>query len=115
MISFIAVGLVVAAGTGWAIASRSGPTTVPTGELGVVSQGQPDPLIDQRTMGADEAPITIYEASDFQCPYCRVFWEETLPKIKQEYIETGKARMIFLNFPIPQLHANAAAAHEFAR
>ena len=114
LISFIAVGLVLAAGTGWAIASRSGETTVPADEPGVVAQGQSDPLIDQRTMGADEAPITIYEASDFQCPYCRVFWEETLPKIKQEYIETGKARIIFLTVPIPQLHANAAAAHEFA-
>lgn len=113
-IPFIAVVLVVAAGTGWAIASRSGETTATAGEPELVSQGRPDPLIDQRTMGADEAPITIYEASDFQCPYCRVFWKETLPQIKQEYIETGKARIIFLNFPIPQLHANAAAAHEFA-
>ncbi len=113
-IPFIAVVLAVAAGTGWAIASRSGETNVPAGEPALTSQGQPDPLISQRTIGDDDAPITIYEASDFQCPYCRVFWEETLPQIKREYVESGKARIIFLNFPIPQLHANAAAAHEFA-
>lgn len=67
-----------------------------------------------RTRGDPEAPITIFEASDFQCPYCRDFWAETLPIIEREYIETGKVRLIFVNFPLTQIHSNAAAAHEFA-
>ena len=67
-----------------------------------------------RTKGSPDAPVTVIEASDFQCPYCRVFWEETLPLLQREYIDTGKIRFIFLNLPLPSLHPNATAAHEFA-
>ncbi len=74
----------------------------------------PELLLPQRTKGSPDAPITIYEISDFQCPYCRQFWEETLPILEREYILTGKARLVFVNFPILQSHPNAAAAHEFA-
>jgi len=71
-------------------------------------------MLAARTKGSSQAPIVIYEVSDFQCPFCRQFWEETLPALEREYINTGKARLTFLNFPIPQLHANAQAAHETA-
>ena len=75
---------------------------------------QQDPTLDARSKGDPDAPITVYEVSDFQCPYCRQFWEETLPKIDREYIRTGKLRLTFINFPLAQLHPNAPAAHEFA-
>jgi protein-disulfide isomerase len=78
------------------------------------AQQQMDPMLDARTKGAPDAPITVYEVSDFQCPYCRVFWEETLPALDREYIQTGKVRFVFLNLPLPSIHPNAAAAHEFA-
>jgi protein-disulfide isomerase len=77
-------------------------------------QQQPDPLIQQRTKGASDAPLTIYEISDFQCPYCRDFAVRILPDIEREYIQTGKAQLVFVNLPLVQIHANAAAAHEFA-
>ena len=70
--------------------------------------------ISARTKGVATAPVTVYEMSDFQCPYCRDFTLRTFPTIEQEYIATGKVRWIFVNFPIPQLHANAVAAAEFA-
>jgi len=75
---------------------------------------QLDPLIGQRTKGSATAPITIYEMSDFQCPYCRRQAVETFPIIDREYIATGKVRWIFLQFPLTQIHANAAAAAEFS-
>jgi protein-disulfide isomerase len=80
----------------------------------VLQRLQDVPLLAERTKGAADAPITIIEASDFQCPWCRRFWAETLPALDSAYIETGKAKLIFLNLPIPQLHPNAPAAHEFA-
>lgn len=73
-----------------------------------------DLMLAARTRGDDKAPVVIYEVSDFQCPYCRQFWAETLPQLDKEYIKTGKARLTFINFPIPQLHPNAQAAHEVA-
>ncbi len=72
-----------------------------------------DPLT-ARTKGRADAPVTVYEMSDFQCPFCRRFAVETFPTIEKEYIATGKVRWIFVNFPLPQLHPNAVAAAEFA-
>ena len=70
--------------------------------------------IAQRAKGQANAPVTVYEMSDFQCPYCRRFASETFPPLEREYIATGKVRWVFINFPIPQLHANAVPAAEFA-
>lgn len=75
---------------------------------------QSDPLITQRTKGPADAALTIYEMSDFQCPYCRRQAVEVLPIIDKEYIAAGKVRWIFLNLPLTQLHPNAVAAAEFA-
>jgi protein-disulfide isomerase len=52
--------------------------------------------------------------SDFQCPFCRQHATGTFPELDRLYIQTGKVRWIFINFPIPQLHPNATAAAEFA-
>lgn len=72
-----------------------------------------DPLAP-RAKGPTTAPVTVYEMSDFQCPYCKRFADETFPIIEREYIATGKVRWVFIHFPIPQLHANAVAAGELA-
>jgi protein-disulfide isomerase len=68
----------------------------------------------QRTKGSATAPITVYEMADFQCPYCGQFFKQTFGAIDSEYIKTGKVRWIFINLPIPSIHANAVAAAEFA-
>jgi protein-disulfide isomerase len=67
-----------------------------------------------RTRGAATAPITIYEMSDFQCPYCRRVALNTFPDLDREYIATGKVRWVFINFPLTMIHPNAAAAAEVA-
>lgn len=78
------------------------------------AQGGPDLSIDARAMGPRNAPVTVYEMADFQCPYCRDFALGTLPTIEKEYVKTGKVRWIFINLPIPSIHHNAVAAAEFA-
>jgi len=70
--------------------------------------------IAARTKGATTAPITVYEMSDFQCPFCQRFAIQTFPTIDREYIATGKVRWIFVNFPLTQLHPNAVPAAQFA-
>jgi len=74
---------------------------------------QPDPLV-VRSKGLATAPVTVYEMSDFQCPFCKRHVEKTFPTIEKEYIATGKVRWIFINLPQPSLHSNAIAAAEFA-
>jgi protein-disulfide isomerase len=71
-------------------------------------------LVAARTKGDEHAPVTVYEMSDFQCPWCRKQALEVLPLLERDFIATGKVRWIFVNFPITQLHPNAAAAAEFA-
>lgn len=54
--------------------------------------------IDQ-VMGDPKAPITIVEYASLTCPHCAHFHETTLPKLKQEWIDTGKAKLIYRDFP----------------
>ena len=73
---------------------------------------QPDPLAS-RSKGSTRAPVTVYEMSDFQCPFCKRHSEQTFPALEKEYVATGKVRWIFINFPLP-IHPNAPPAAEFA-
>ncbi|MEK6767897.1 MAG: thioredoxin domain-containing protein [Gemmatimonadota bacterium] len=74
---------------------------------------QQDDLIAARSKGSPAAPVTIYEISDFQCPYCAQFWRETLPALEREYVARGKVRFVFVNLPLP-MHRNAVPAAELA-
>lgn len=67
-----------------------------------------------RTKGSATAPVTVYEMSDFQCPFCRRHAVQTFPELERDYIATGKVRWVFVNLPLTQLHANAAPAAEVA-
>lgn len=73
---------------------------------------QTDPLAS-RTKGSASAPVTVYEMSDFQCPYCKRHADQTFPVLDKEYVATGKVRWIFINFPL-SMHPNAPPAAEFA-
>jgi protein-disulfide isomerase len=90
------------------------PAAAAPDSAGRPGDAQGDPLIVQRTKGDSTAPITVYELSDYQCPYCRRQAVETFPAIERESIATGKVRWIFLNYPLTQIHPNAVAAAEFA-
>jgi protein-disulfide isomerase len=50
--------------------------------------------------GDAKAPVTIIEYSDFQCPYCGRFVQDAYPQIEANYIKTGKAKLIFKDFPL---------------
>lgn len=74
---------------------------------------QPDPLAS-RSKGRANAPVTVYEMADFQCSACRDFALTTLPVIERDYIQTGKVRWVFVNFPLSRIHKNALAAAQVA-
>ena len=67
-----------------------------------------------RIRGAETAKVWLVEVSDFQCPFCKQWHDETFAKIDQEYVKTGKVRIAYLNFPLSRIHKNAQAAAEAA-
>ena len=79
------------------------PTKQPA--VPVMISADNDPII-----GNPDAPITIIEFSDFQCPFCARFHTQTLPFILEEYIEQGKVKLVFRDFPIQSIHPNALPA-----
>ncbi len=54
-------------------------------------------------MGSADAPVTMIEYASLSCPHCAKFHKETLPKIKKEYIDTGKVKLIYRDFPFGSL------------
>ncbi len=71
-----------------------------------------DPMA-ARTKGSPTAPVTVYEMSDFQCPYCARFALDIFPTLEAEFVKTGKVRWVFVNFPLP-MHPNAVSAAQVA-
>jgi protein-disulfide isomerase len=65
---------------------------------------------DDPVRGDPDAPITIIEFSDFQCPFCSRFQTQTLPTILEEYVDTGKVKFVYRDFPIQTSHPNAMPA-----
>src|SRR5262249_50816361 len=63
---------------------------------------------DDRILGRADAPITIVEFASLTCPHCADFDANTLPKLKAEWIDTGKARLVFKDFPLDQAAVRAA-------
>ncbi|MEK6917674.1 MAG: DsbA family protein [Nanoarchaeota archaeon] len=67
---------------------------------------------DDAMTGKKDAKVTIVEFSDYQCPFCGRFWTDTLPQIQKNYIDTGKARLVFRDFPLNSIHPFAQKAAE---
>ena len=67
--------------------------------------------MSEMSMGEANAPVTMIEYSSLACPHCAAFHRDTLPKIKTEYIDTGKVRLIYRDFPLgtPALAASMVA------
>src|SRR3989344_5187613 len=64
---------------------------------------------DDAFLGDEDAPVVVIEFSDFQCPFCRSFWRDTLPEIKSQYIDTGKVKFVYRDFPL-DFHPGAMPA-----
>lgn len=60
-------------------------------------------LLGEMSLGSPDAPVTIVEHSSFTCDHCGYFYRNTLPKIKEAYIVTGKARFVFRDFPLDRM------------
>ena len=60
-------------------------------------------------LGSKDAPVTIIEYASMTCPHCAAFTKDVFPQIKTNYIDTGKVRFIFREFPLDQVALAASA------
>ncbi|MST04091.1 MAG: DsbA family protein [Candidatus Pacebacteria bacterium] len=65
---------------------------------------------DSPVLGDATAPVTIFEFGDFQCPFCKKIQDESNLKIREEYIKTGKVKIVYKHFPLYQIHPSANPA-----
>jgi protein-disulfide isomerase len=72
------------------------------------------PQADGRVLGSENAPVTIIEFTDLQCPYCARFARDTWPRVRKEYVDTGRVRFATRDLPLP-FHAFAVPAAVAAR
>jgi len=105
------------------IAPRIGNTVASSAQLPIVESTPPPSgpikvsLDNDPVMGNKDAPVTIIEFGDFECPFCKKSFEELLPQLKRDYIDTGKVKFVYRDFPL-DFHENArkeAEAAECAR
>ena len=84
----------------------------PQQQLGVGGKVQVS-VDDDAILGDKNAPIALIEFSDYQCPFCRRFFNDALPQIKSNYIDTGKVKLVYRDFPL-SFHPGAQPAAEGA-
>jgi protein-disulfide isomerase len=87
-----------------AVAQTSKPDTAKAAALLAVSG-------EDRILGKPDAPITIIEYGSLSCPHCAHFADEVLPKLKKKWIDTGKVKLVFRDFPLdePAMRAEMVA------
>lgn len=89
------------------------PSLKPVGEI-IVPEQVNRPQVDFNTAGNPDAPITITEYSDFQCPYCRLFFENTEEMLMEQYVNTGTVYFVYKSvggFIGPESKTAAEAAY----
>jgi protein-disulfide isomerase len=89
------------------------PTLAPVGDI-VVPEAYDYPTPDDHAIGDPNAPVVIEEFSDFQCPFCRRFHDDTFPQIVEEYVRTGKVYFVYRHFPIVDRNDPAQESHAAA-
>jgi protein-disulfide isomerase len=85
--------------------SAARPQAAPA-RIAVSTKGRP-------ALGDAEAPLTLVEFTDYQCPFCNRFFKTTFPELKKRYIDTGKLRLVVKDLPLA-FHANARKAAQAA-
>lgn len=116
----IGLGVVAAgaaAGGAWWLSRGPKGAPPPSGNAGAPGEatmaaapGEMPLYDDDRILGDAAAPVTILEYSSLTCPHCAAFHRETLPRVKTEWIESGRARLVYRHYPLDQVALRAAAA-----
>jgi len=99
--------------TGNVVANNPAPTPTPLPSDNAAPVNAQALIDDDAVKGDKNAPVTIVEFSDYECPFCARFYSDTLSQIDAEYIKTGKVKLIVRDFPL-SFHQQAQKAAEAA-
>ena len=88
--------------------ANSESSAAPAGEVAVEKGGEG--ALSDMAVGSPDAPITVVEYASVTCPHCATFHQEVYPSIKEQYIETGKVRFIFREFPTAPANLSVAGS-----
>jgi len=117
LLLFVAVKISAFSGSGVNIGND---VAIPSADTAQPSAPIPTPTVtmselvdDDAVKGNINAPVTIVEFSDYECPFCERFYSQTFNQIDQKYIQTGKVKFIYRDFPL-SFHQNAQKAAEAA-
>lgn len=97
------------------LSARTGGAATEPVDLGEVSDARLFELASGIELGSDDAPVRIITFIDFQCPGCASFAAQIEPLLRQQYVQTGRAQIIYYDFPIPSIHPHAFVAARAAR
>jgi protein-disulfide isomerase len=115
---YVVLGIVALGGLGliayFALNPGQATSTNAQGTVTARGTGQALDIATFPSQGEPSAPVTVIEYADYQCPACAFFATSLKGPIAKEYIDTGKVRLIFHEYPLPQ-HRNAIPAAESAR
>lgn len=113
----LTLSLTVVLGLTQGCASPGDSTPQPTRDSPPAPVASADSLVAvgdrARIIGDSTAPLWVVVVSDFQCPFCKVWHDETYPALKKEFVDKGLIRFAYVNLPLPQ-HQHARATAELA-
>ena len=114
---FGGVAVVAIAIFGYTMGAGSSGAAV-TSPIEVEGLGDPETLVEMAqgvTLGQADAPITLVEFGDYQCPGCRSFATSVKPQIELGLVQSGEAKFVFYDFPLVSIHPHAFLAARAAR
>ena len=106
---WLVIAIVVMVGGALAWRQWNGRPTHEVAEAGAAENLPMDVRADDKILGRTDAPVTIIEYASLSCPHCAKFHTQTLPELKTQYIDTGKVRLVYRDYPLEK-YALAAAA-----
>jgi protein-disulfide isomerase len=108
---WILVGLVILVMVGGVLVWREWSSAPAPGQAVAAGQTENLPMelaADDKVLGSADAPITIIEYASLTCPHCASFHTQTLPTVKSDWIDTGKAKLVYRDFPLDGAALGAA-------
>src|SRR6185503_11253297 len=105
----VAAGIIVAGASAAVVIGSGGANKSPMTEDQITLQLMSPSMPNAPALGSDEAKVTIVEFGDYQCTWCMRFHEATKEQLVTNYVNTGKVRFLFKDFPINDLSDRASS------